>query len=97
MRGKLPFYDEDPGVDYARINAALLEEYPSENRDELLLELGRAMEELCAFLSAIPVDAWARDFDVRHGDEVLTIESTVEDMIDDIAVHTKQLEAWPRP
>ena len=94
MRGELPFYDEDPGENFANVNATHLVEYPSEDRDELLAELRRAVDELCAFLAELPADAWATDFGVRHGDEVLTIQKTVNELIDDYETHRSQLESW---
>ena len=39
LKGELPFYDVDPGEDFANVNADLIRNYPSKDRDELLEEL----------------------------------------------------------
>ena len=38
-RGELPFYDVDPGEDYSTVNAALVREYPSQDKQALITTL----------------------------------------------------------
>jgi len=91
LRGDLPYYDLEPGPDFANVNAAFLREYESEDRAELSAELRTAAGELAAYLRALdPVD-WDRATDVRHGDEELTVAATVEATVRDFVYHAEQL------
>ena len=92
--GELPFYDLDPGEDFANVNAVHIRDHPSRDRGELLGELRASADELVAFLRELEPDRWARDFGVRHGAEELTVRSTVQDLIDDYAAHERQLDDW---
>jgi len=91
VRGELPFYDVDPGEDYANVNRAHLREYPSSVKDELLVELRASARELSEALSAIDPDSWSRDYGVRHKGQTVTIQSTVSDLIVDYAHHAGQI------
>ena len=44
----------------------------------------------------MPLDPgeWARDYGVRHGGAIVTIENTVDDLIDDYAHHAEQITRW---
>lgn len=94
LQGELPFYDVDPGTDYAKVNAALIREYADVDRSTLLENLAASTRELAAFLRAIDPAAWDRDFGVRHKDETLTVKSTVDDLIADYDHHRIQLEEF---
>ena len=91
VRGELPFYDVDPGEDYANVNRTHLREYPSLVMDELLVELRVSARELSEALSALDSDTWSRDFGVRHKGQTVTIRSTVDDLIVDYAHHAEQI------
>ena len=93
QRGELPFYDVEPGENYANVNAALVREHVSTNRVELLNELRDSAEELASFLRSLDTSSWENDYGVRHGDEVLTIRGTVDDLIADYEHHRRQLES----
>lgn len=92
LRGELPFYDLDPGQNYAKVNAVLVRECAATDRAALLASLTESTRELTTFLRAIPTTAWDRDFGVRHGKEILTVKSTVDDLIADYDHHRVQLE-----
>jgi hypothetical protein len=92
LRGELPFYDEDPGPDYSKVNAALVREYADTDRSALLESLLASTEELAAYLRTVDPDTWARDFGVRHKGETVTVRSTVDDLIADYNHHQEQLE-----
>ena len=94
QRGELPFYDVDPGENFSKVNAALVKEYPSADRVELVAELRTSTDELCEFLEGLDEADWTRDFGVRHGDEVLTIGATVDELIRDYPHHGEQIETW---
>jgi len=91
LRGELPFYDVDPGEDYANVNRTHLREYPSLVMDELLVELRASARELSETLSALDPNTWRRDFGVRHKGQTVTIRSTVDDLITDYAHHAEQI------
>ena len=92
LRGDLPFYDVDPGPDYANVNAALVREYAEVDRGALLESLAATTRELTDFLRSIDPADWDRDFGVRHDGETLTVKGTVDDLIDDYDHHRVQLE-----
>ncbi len=93
---RLPFYDVDPGENYSTVNAVLVREYPSRNREALLVELEASTRELTLFLQSLDPDEWNRDYGVRHQGEVITIRSTIDDLIGDYGHHTKQVNAIAR-
>jgi uncharacterized protein (TIGR03083 family) len=91
VRGELPFYDVDPGEDYANVNRLHLREYPSRVKDELLTELRASARELSEALSGLDPDTWSRDYGVRHKGQTVTIQSTVGDLIVDYTHHEEQI------
>lgn len=93
--GELPSYDEDPGQDFANVNARLIREHSTEGRRALLIELRASADELATVLGSVEATDWDRDFGVRHGDETLTIRGTVEELLADYVVHAGQLRSWP--
>ena len=96
LKGELPFYDVDPGEDFANVNAELIRNYPSEDRDQLLEELRSSERELTAFLRSVDESAWDRDFGVRNEGATITVRNTIDDLIADYARHQQQLEALQR-
>ncbi|MCP4571828.1 MAG: ClbS/DfsB family four-helix bundle protein [bacterium] len=94
MKGELPFYDVDPGEDYAKVNAAILETYPSTNRAELLRELRESAAELGSFLASLNPASWDCDYGVRNQGSVITIKNTADDLIADYGHHCRQIESW---
>ena len=92
--GELPLYDVEPGPDYSKVNAALVRECDDKDRPVLLERLAESAGELIAFLRAIAPGEWDRDFGSRHKGEVLTVKSTVDDLIGDYDHHRRQLEEF---
>jgi hypothetical protein len=90
-RGELPFYDVDPGVDFANVNRQHVANYPSRVREDLLAELNASARELSDALSRLDEDSWSRDYGVRHDGRPVTIRSTVDDLIADYAHHAEQI------
>jgi hypothetical protein len=95
-RGELPFYDVDPGQNYSKVNSALVREYSSTDLHDLLLELETSARELQDFLESLDPSEWARDYGVRHEGSSLTIQNTVDELIQDYAHHRAQIEEWTR-
>lgn len=96
MRRELPFYDVDPGEDYSKVNAVLVSEYSSRDKQELLDELMASAEELKKFLQTLNAGQWERDYGVRHQGATLTIQNTVADLIEDYVHHARQIEDWAK-
>ena len=96
LKGDLPFYDVDPGEDFANVNAELIRNYPSQDRDQLLEELRSSERELTAFLRSVDESTWDRDFGVRNEGATITVRNTVDDLIADYAHHQQQLAALQR-
>lgn len=92
LEGELPFYDIDPGEDFANVNAAHVADYPSRDRARLLEQLRASAGELEAFLRDLDPGPWTRDHGVRHGDSVVTVRGTVDELIADYAHHRAQIE-----
>ena len=100
--GELPFYDVDPGPNYSKVNAALVREYGDTDSSVLLERLGESAGELIAFLRTLAPGYWDRDFGVRHkgenltvdgtADDVVTVKSTVDELIADYDYHRGQLD-----
>ena len=93
QQGELPFYDLDPGEDYSKVNAALVQQYSSNDKQRLLDELRTSTRELKEFLQSLDEDGWARDFGVRHQGSVVTIRGTVDELIEDYDHHHRQIDA----
>jgi len=96
MRGELPFYDIDPGENYRNVNAVLVDVYPSRNRQHLLDELEASTRELQQFLRTLDTAEWSRDYGVRHKGATITVQNTVDDLIEDYTKHLEQIEEWAK-
>jgi hypothetical protein len=95
-RRELPFYDIDPGEDYSKVNARIVREYSSRDRQELLDELQASARELRQFLQSLAPSEWAQDYGVRHQGSNITIQNTIDELIGDYAHHREQIEEWAK-
>ncbi len=95
-RGEIPFYDMDPGENYSRVNAVLIRDYSSRDRQELLGELRAAARELRQFLRSLGPGKWDRDYGVRHQGSTVTIKNTVDELIEDYVHHREQIKEWAK-
>ncbi len=93
-RGELPFYDLDPGEDYCKVNAVLVQEYSSTVRKELLGELQVSALELKRFLRPLDPSEWSRDYGVRHKESIVTIQNTIDELIEDYDIHRERIKEW---
>ena len=96
MRGELPFYDIDPGEDYSNVNAVLVREISSTDRQEMLDELRVSAQELKRFIQSLDSSEWSRDYGVRLEGDVITIQNTVDELIEDYDIHTERIKEWVR-
>lgn len=95
-KGELPFYDINPGENYSNVNAVLVREYASRDRQDLLDELEASARDLMQFLQSLDPDEWDRDYGVRHRGSNITIQNTVEEFIADYVHHKKQIVEWAK-
>lgn len=94
LNGELPFYDIDPGEGYCKVNAAIIEQISSTDKEELLEQLAGSAQNLKEFISTLSAEDYSHDFGVRHNDEVVTVGDTFEEMIADYSHHEKQIVEW---
>ncbi len=95
-RGELPFYEIDPGEDCCKVNAVLVLEYSSTDRQEMLDELQVSYHELKRFIQSLDSSEWSRDYGVRLKGDVITIQNTVDELIEDYDIHTERIKEWVR-
>ena len=95
-RGELPFYEIDPGEDCCKVNAVLILEYSSTDRQEMLDELQVSAQELKLFIQSLDSSEWSRDYGVRHNGAVITIQNTVDELIEDYDIHKERIKEWAR-
>ena len=95
-RGELPFYDIDPGEDYSKVNAVLVLEYASTDRQEMLDELRVSAQELKRFIGSLDSSEWSQDYGVRHKGAIITVQNTVDELIEDYDIHKERIEDWAR-
>lgn len=96
MRGETPFYFFDPGDNFSKINAVLVQKYSSRDRDELIRQMETSAEELKQFiLFLVPTD-WNTDYGVRWQGGAVTVKNTVDALIRDYDSHRHQIEEWEK-
>ena len=82
------------GSRYSNVNAALVREYSSTSRDELLHDLRASAQELRRYLRSLDPTEWDRDCGVRHAGTIMTIRNSVDDLIGDYDHHGRQISTW---
>jgi len=93
-RGQLPSFFIDPGENFSRVNAELIQQYPSRDRGELLDELKGSFQELKRYLLALDPAVWEADFGVRYKGNPITIKDLVEALSGDYRHHREQIDKW---
>ncbi len=76
------------------MNAVLVLEYSSADRQEMLDELKTSAQELRQFIQSLDPDVWSRDYGVRHKGAVITIQNTVDELIEDYDIHKERIKEW---
>lgn len=94
MKGELPFYFIDPGVDFCKVNALLVREYDSKDKKKLIVQLNASTTELKKFLSAVTPADWESNFGVIYNGETVTIKNSADALISDFVTHRHQIEKW---
>ena len=93
-RGELPFYEIDPGEDCCKVNAVLILEYSSTDRQKMLDELQVSYHELKRFIQSLDSSEWSRDYGVRLKGAIITIQNTVDELIEDYDIHIERIKEW---
>ena len=92
--GEIPFYLTDPGEDFGKVNAVLVREISSRDRGELLEELAASCQELGQYLRSPDPAEWERDYGVKDQGYVITVQNSVDGLIEDYLHHRQQIEEW---
>jgi hypothetical protein len=95
-KGELPFYFNDPGDDFCKVNAISVKKYNSKDKKRLLAQLNDSAEKLRRYLITIDLNDWEADFGVRYMDKTITIKNTVDALKSDFITHKKQIEKWAK-
>lgn len=95
LRGReTPFYLIDPGDDFCKVNAVLVQEYNSKDKKKLIAQLDASTEKLTKFLIAVDPTDWKTDFGVTYKGKAITIKNSVDALISDFTTHRQQIEKW---
>jgi hypothetical protein len=93
-RGTVPSFFIDPGENFSKVNAKLIEQYPSADKGELLDELEGSFQELKQYLLSLDPAVWEADFGVKYKGNPITIKDLVEALIGDYRHHKEQVAGW---
>ena len=95
MRGDPPGYYVEHNINYRDINAGFVQQYDSRNRDVMLGELAKSLEQLQTFVRGLPPDDLARDFGVTYyRGGAATIGRTLQSLATDYEEHAEEIRAW---
>lgn len=95
LQGKAPSYYADAANEYREINAGLVAEFDSRDREVLLEELLSSRQALFAYLQSLEPGEWRADHGVRHySGEPATVARIVASLAGDYRDHTRQIEDW---
>ena len=92
--GNLPDVFADAKNDYSNVNQELIHFYTNTDRQLLLDELEVSCAALENYLLFLDLNDWSTDFGVRFNGSTVTIEETVEGLIEDYYLHQEQIANW---
>ena len=95
-RGETPDYFIDPGDDFSKVNAVLVQKYDSRDKRQLVNELKTSAEELKQYLLSLAPAEWEADYGVKYEGGAVTIRNTVDGLIQDYVEHKRQIEEWAK-
>jgi hypothetical protein len=78
------------------VNAVLVLEYSSTDKQEMIDELQVSYQELKQFIRSLDTSEWSRDYGVRLEGAIITIQNTVDELIEDYDIHTERIKEWVR-
>lgn len=94
LAGEVPAFYEDPGEDFANVNAQLVERYAARKLPELVQEQREAHARLIDYLRGVTPGEWQRDYGVRFAGGTETIRGLVTAVSEDYESHGEQIAAW---
>jgi hypothetical protein len=94
INGEVPFYFNDPGDDFCKVNALLVREYDVKDKKKLIIQFNASVEKLKRFLVAVDPADWEANFGVTFKGEPITIKNSVNTLIHDYINHRQQIEKW---
>ena len=94
MKGQTPSFFIDPGHDFSKVNAVLVQRYDSKDRQTLIEELNASARELKQFLLTIDSARWDTDYGVTYKGETVTVMNMVDALARDFVHHKIQIEKW---
>jgi hypothetical protein len=62
----------------------------------MLDELQVSYHELKRFIRSLDTSEWSRDYGVRLKGAIITIQNTVDELIEDYDIHTERIKEWVR-
>ena len=93
-KGETPSFFINPGYDFSKFNAILVQQYNSEDRQKLIEELEVSARELEQFLLSVDGSKWDTDYGVTYRGGSVTFGNMVEGLNNDYVNHRKQIETW---
>jgi hypothetical protein len=91
-KGQIPFYFIDPGDDFSKVNAVLVQQYAATDQKELLGELEVSAQALKQYLLSLTPTEWEADYGVRYAGSPITIRNSVEALLEDYIAHRQEIE-----
>ena len=92
--GRLPAYFNDSENDYSNVNAESIKTYALLDKELLLDELQKSTLAVQNYLEFLLPEDWQKDFGVRYEGHIITIENTVQALINDYDDHQREIEQW---
>lgn len=87
-----PFYFYDGTNDYRSINARFFKQFPSTDKNKLMLEIASTKEALVTYLKTIPENEWELDTGIVHyRKDPATIARCVDSLIRDYRKHRQEI------
>jgi hypothetical protein len=94
LGGRKPRYLADAGNDFSNLNAESVERYCSNDRNALLAELDRSLDELRDYLRSVDPEQWEGHGGVKHAQWVIAAPDSVDALRDDYDAHRLEIERW---
>jgi hypothetical protein len=87
-----PFYFYDGPNDYRKVNAKFFNQFPSQDRDELLAEIAITKDALVAYLKTIDEREWELDTGILHyRGGPATVARCVDSLLRDYRKHRQEI------
>ncbi len=92
QKGETPFFFIDPGQDFSKVNAMLVQKYSSKKKNRLTDQIQTSAEKLKEFILTINPTDWETDFGVNYKDGTVTMKNMIDALIYDYDTHKSQIE-----